>query len=170
MPFQKQVSDEEILEQFDRQDLERNAYTYTEIAEDVDSVTAEAVRQRLKKMDGEKVGSVEIGGVRLWHKNGVEVFADGGAGSVYPVNLEEDIGRFYGDAGKLAVVAISVGFSTILLGAMAIEFLGSLFGVPYTLRVSFGIMFGIFVGLVFHYRSNWLPFVGKFNPMVVDNE
>lgn len=78
MPFQEEVSDEKILSQFERNDLDRQGFTYSEIAEGVDEVTPEAVRQRLVRMsnaDPPKVESVKVGGVRLWHLPGEEVFA-----------------------------------------------------------------------------------------------
>jgi len=76
MPFEKQVPDEKILAQFEREDIDRPVYTYSEVAEGVDEVTAEAVRQRLKQMEGEKVESMKIGSLRLWHKSDVTVFGD----------------------------------------------------------------------------------------------
>lgn len=72
----KMVEDEEILEQFDRDDLGRSLFTPDELAEDL-PVGGEAVRQRLHKMKGDEVETEQLGGATLWKLKGEQVFASG---------------------------------------------------------------------------------------------
>jgi hypothetical protein len=73
MPFKRRIADQTILEQFEREDLERRLYTAPELAENID-VTADAVRNRLNQLEGDKVESKKLAGAKFWHLKGQRVF------------------------------------------------------------------------------------------------
>jgi hypothetical protein len=74
--FKKDVDEAEILDQFDRDDIDREMYTTAEISENIDRLTSDAIRQRMQRM--ESVESEKLGNTRFWHRKGVDPFADGG--------------------------------------------------------------------------------------------
>lgn len=75
MPFQQQISDDEILSQFEIQAEKRGRklFSAAELAEELD-VTDEAVRQRLLKMEGDKVEKEDLSGTAYWYRAGEQVF------------------------------------------------------------------------------------------------
>lgn len=73
MPFKRRIADQTILEQFEREDLDRRLYSAPELAENID-VTADAVRNRLNQMEGDKVESKRLAGAKFWHLKGQRVF------------------------------------------------------------------------------------------------
>jgi hypothetical protein len=74
--FRKDVENSKILDQFDRDDLDRKMYTTSEIANGVPELTEGAVRNRMRSMD--QIDSEKFGNTKFWFRDGVDPFADGG--------------------------------------------------------------------------------------------
>jgi hypothetical protein len=74
--FRKDVENSKILDQFDRDDLDREMYTTAEIASGVPELTEGAVRNRMRGMD--EIDSEKFGNTKFWFRDGLDPFADGG--------------------------------------------------------------------------------------------
>lgn len=133
----KKVEDEQIISVFDRDDLNdrfgRKLLKSEEVAQvlnedilDGETITREAARQRMHKID--KLETEEFGNAVLWKKKGAEVFA-GGFGtrqslpSIY--NIPDLIAKPLSVAGVvfMLLVAAVLGFVngyTPTLGSLAI--------------------------------------------------
>lgn len=124
------MEDEEILERFEDNEFDRAFLTPPEIAKAL-PVSGAAVRKRLKKMDGEKVETVEVAGQTLWKTQGKRVFADG--------DVKGD--ELRDAAVALSTILIVSVFGSVLLAALDVVSWMIAFGIYLSIQLLLATLF-----------------------------
>lgn len=145
----RKVTDNQILEVFDRPEGERKLLSASDVASEL-PVTSDAVRQRMHRMD--ELETTELGGTTYWKKEGVKVFADGGYNvRGFRIGTKSILlltrGNLDPRQRPLAVLNLNLTLLLVFIGLLSYS-IQYLFSIESLAFVGFVATLGAFLGLI----------------------